>query len=365
MHDNPILLVDDDQDFCNLVRNYLQDDYSRLDICNDLETAKQFLNENKYDALLLDINLNGQNGGEILKYLRDVDTHLNRDLPSIIVSSHLTPEFIAKNRQKCADFLAKPFNNYDIIQALKRILNNFDDVDLDVNVDEVSQDPAVTEVLFEEVPCREPFDLPPNLKSVVVTVLDQLQHHPGLKKLFSSLNLKRSLDTYYDEHIGLLINIATGIAVQHQWSYGSFLEKLVYAAYLHDLYLIDKPHLAKISTKAQLEQQKSQLQFRDDRFVLEHPEFIASKLEKLSVIPADSITIIRQHHEMPDGTGFPLGLHFKRLHPMSVLFIVAHDLTDYIIDNPEWDLAKYCKTAGNKFTGAQFLKTLSALAQCK
>ncbi|MBI2519262.1 MAG: response regulator [Bdellovibrio sp.] len=360
MHENPILLVDDDPDFCNLIKNYLRDEHVRIDVCGDIESAKGRLNENKYDVLLLDINLNGQNGGEILKYLRNSDSHLNRDVPSIIVSSHLTPEFISKNRQKCADFLAKPFSDCDIIQALKRILIDPEDVSLD-SVRPEASGPA----LFEGVSYKEPFEIPPDLKNVVVNVLDQLQHHPGLKKLFDTLKVNRSLDSYYNEHIGLLLNIATGIAVQNEWSYGSYLEKLAYAAYLHDLYLIDKPHLAKISTKVQLEQQKANLKFREDRIVIEHPELMAIQLEKVQVIPADAITIIRQHHELPDGSGFPNGIHFKRFHPMSILFIVAHDLTDYIIDNPKWDLKLYCQNATTRFQGTQFLKMITSLSQCK
>ncbi|MEK6624406.1 MAG: response regulator [Bdellovibrionota bacterium] len=140
MYQNPILLVDDDQDFCNLVKQYLSNDYARIDVCSDIENAQNHLNETKYDALLLDLNLNGQNGGEILRFLRNPEHSLNRDVPTIIVSAHLTPEFIAKNRQKCADFLTKPISDHDILGALQRILNNQEidppDLALDLNLNE-------------------------------------------------------------------------------------------------------------------------------------------------------------------------------------------------------------------------------------
>ena len=266
--------------------------------------------------------------------------------------------------------MTKPISDHDILDALQRILNNQEidppDLALDLNLNEgqVSKE-SVPKVLFEEVSFNKPFDIPSELKGAVRGVLNQLNHQPGIKKIFDFLNVKPSTDSYYRDHLGLLLNIATAIGVQQECAYGSFFEILTYATYLHDWSLINKPHLIKISTKAELEQQKGQLQFREDRDVLEHPEWMASQLEKFQLVPADAITIIRQHHEMPDGTGFPHGINFKRLQPMSVLFIVAHDLTDNIIGKTEWDLKWYCQTAGHKFTGGQFLKTLSALSQCK
>jgi putative nucleotidyltransferase with HDIG domain len=51
--------------------------------------------------------------------------------------------------------------------------------------------------------------------------------------------------------------------------------------------------------------------------IKKHPQRGAELLEFLDQIPAEILAMIRQHHECPDGSGYPLGLTGRDLHPWS------------------------------------------------
>jgi hypothetical protein len=64
-----------------------------------------------------------------------------------------------------------------------------------------------------------------------------------------------------------------------------------------------------------------------------HPTEIAANLKKHRfLIPIETITIIEQHHEMPDGSGFPSGMASNRFNQLSAIFIVSQQFTEQLYD---------------------------------
>ena len=53
-------------------------------------------------------------------------------------------------------------------------------------------------------------------------------------------------------------------------------------------------------------------------------------LSKMPHIPFEVTFLIQCHHERPDGSGFPLGLSAHLIDDLSAVFIIAHDLVNYI-----------------------------------
>jgi hypothetical protein len=63
--------------------------------------------------------------------------------------------------------------------------------------------------------------------------------------------------------------------------------------------------------------------------VKEHPTDIASALKRNKLmIPIETITIIEQHHETPDGKGFPNGITGSRFNQLSAIFIISQQFTE-------------------------------------
>ncbi len=61
------------------------------------------------------------------------------------------------------------------------------------------------------------------------------------------------------------------------------------------------------------------------------------------MIPPDVDIIVSEHHERPDGTGFPQRKGYAALAPLSSVFIVAHDLVSYILNRKEnnWNIVSF------------------------
>lgn len=123
----------------------LEDDFSlnKL-ICNALESRGFFVTavdngydamtniiNNKYDLYILDINVPGFSGHEVLGEIRKK----HEDLPVIIVSAQLDIDYISKAYELgCNDYLKKPFELEELLlhikYHIKTILKN--DIDKDI-----------------------------------------------------------------------------------------------------------------------------------------------------------------------------------------------------------------------------------------
>jgi response regulator RpfG family c-di-GMP phosphodiesterase len=332
------------------------------------------LKEKLFSVVILDINLHGRNGAEVLRFLMDHPDNHNHQTPFIISSGAINAKFIEKNDKKFAGILTKPFDHEELFHLVNGIINpeelfadeleELDEVDEDL--DELQE--ALVETPSgnsEEIPylkCSLPFTIP-ELEVMVNKVLDQIKKTPQLKNLFSKLKVDRNADNYSQTRIGLLINIAVGIAEKLDWGSEKTLEKFVYAAYLHDMALTGRPDLAKILNFDKLESLKSTLSESDYKLVWNHPEIGASTLENHKEIPADVVAMVRQHHELPAGRGFPAKITYHKITPLSTVFIVAHDFTDYIMNDPNWKLETYLQKFKGKFKGVHFLKVMAVLKE--
>lgn len=62
-----------------------------------------------------------------------------------------------------------------------------------------------------------------------------------------------------------------------------------------------------------------------------HPIEVAEKLRaRRGLIPAETLTIIEQHHELPSGKGFPLGITANRFNHLSCIFILSQQFVELL-----------------------------------
>jgi HD-GYP domain-containing protein (c-di-GMP phosphodiesterase class II) len=94
-----------------------------------------------------------------------------------------------------------------------------------------------------------------------------------------------------------------------------------------------------------------------------HPQNAADIARRFSEVPPDVDTIIAQHHERPDGTGFPRRLSGNYIAPLASIFIVAHDLARYsrLRPNEKIDVKEFIKQGALKYKSSQFKKVLAVL----
>jgi len=187
----------------------------------------------------------------------------------------------------------------------------------------------------------------------------------NVKGLLKKLKVDRNPDQYFKIHVNLLCKLTVAIANILEWNTESTLEKLVYVSYMHDITLLEHPHLARIQNMEQFKQMEDQLPDDEIKLFLNHPEDIKLLVEKTKGHPIEADTIIYQHHELPSGEGFPNKVSTTRILPLSALFIIAHDLCNYILEHPKWDIDTYVKRCQDKYKGANFTKIIRRLSELK
>ena len=68
-----ILIVEDERALCDMLAKSLKRKGYETDVCYDGESALEWMLAEKYDLILLDLNLPGRDGMELLRALRERD----------------------------------------------------------------------------------------------------------------------------------------------------------------------------------------------------------------------------------------------------------------------------------------------------
>ena len=101
-----ILLLEDDILFSKTIKEYLNSLNYITETVFDLDSAEELVYNNKYDLLILDINVSGGNSLDLLERLRNAEYKT----PSIIISSSPNINEIERAYSiGCDDYIKKPF----------------------------------------------------------------------------------------------------------------------------------------------------------------------------------------------------------------------------------------------------------------
>lgn len=161
-------------------------------------------------------------------------------------------------------------------------------------------------------------------KTVKLT-LKLLGNNPKLSTILKKM--KQNAGGYISNHSLALAEIACALACKVEWHSSSTFVKLSIASFLHDLTLTDDD-LAQIQSLKEIERRKDIGVLQIQNYKL-HPVQAAEFSRQFREVPPDVDTIVVEHHERPDGSGFPRGLFHHQISPLSCLFIIAHDVLTY------------------------------------
>jgi DNA-binding response OmpR family regulator len=115
-----ILVVDDDVDILESIETLLEiEGYNVFTTAKGDETLK-LIYKNRPDLIILDLLLSGKDGAEICNEIR-ADEKI-KDTPVVMISAHPTAKSQAL-KVGANEFIAKPFETKDFLEAIKRNLN--------------------------------------------------------------------------------------------------------------------------------------------------------------------------------------------------------------------------------------------------
>lgn len=127
MSGSHILLVEDDNAIATVIRVALEGEGAQLDAVDTLAARDQALAASRYDAIVTDVILPDGNGLTGLRELRDAGEKLP---PVIVLSAQNTLDTAVRASEEGAfDYLPKPFDLDELIEALRAALRRADDSD--------------------------------------------------------------------------------------------------------------------------------------------------------------------------------------------------------------------------------------------
>ena len=113
-----ILLIDDDEELCELVSEYLTVEGFEVEATHDGESGLQKVSNGDYELAILDVMLPKMNGFDVLRELRKTST-----IPILMLTARGDDmERIVGLEIGADDYLPKPFNPRELVARLRAIL---------------------------------------------------------------------------------------------------------------------------------------------------------------------------------------------------------------------------------------------------
>jgi two-component system phosphate regulon response regulator OmpR len=126
---NHILVVDDDDRIRSLIKDYLVDKNYIVSTAENAEKAKIKLEYLKFDIIILDVMMPGQDGYDLTKEIRK-----KMKVPIILLTAKGEVENRIKGLELGADdYIGKPFEPKELLLRIKNITSKSKKIDLNLN----------------------------------------------------------------------------------------------------------------------------------------------------------------------------------------------------------------------------------------
>ncbi|MBY0518253.1 MAG: HD domain-containing protein [Bacteriovoracaceae bacterium] len=164
-----------------------------------------------------------------------------------------------------------------------------------------------------------------------------VRKEPEVKKFIEKIF--RPEHAWMVRHNLIITHVACAIASELGWISEQTFIKIATASMLHDMALprLDQDEeIWMMSVQGERMREGLDKEMKD---FLQHPIEGAQQIRRHKSIPPDTDKIILEHHEMPDGTGFPRALSASQISPLGAVFILSHAIATILIH--EGDPAKW------------------------
>ena len=118
-----ILIVEDERALCDTIARSLRRLAYSVDCCYDGQSAAEMLAVERFDLVVLDLNLPGEDGMTVLRTLRERD----RDTKVLILSARCeVADKVAGLDAGANDYLTKPFEPQELLACVRLLLRRTD-----------------------------------------------------------------------------------------------------------------------------------------------------------------------------------------------------------------------------------------------
>ena len=246
------------------------------------------LNSNKYIKVI--------NGGSNYQ-LEDITKYLEKNQRYLYINANDCNHFVDTFRKTSfLEFLNEPGSEEDLASRIHIVLKGLvSTVGVDANTIEMTS-------------------------KYISTVEEVAKDDDKLARLLFKM---RNKGDYLYDHSYMTACVGIFILKQLPWYSHAMVDKLGKAAIFHDITL-DDTRLAQI-TDSTSSLEELNLSKEEITKVKKHGFEIAKLLERANQLDTDLEHILINHHERPNGQGFPKGLTASQIRPLTALFILSHE----------------------------------------
>jgi len=160
--------------------------------------------------------------------------------------------------------------------------------------------------------------------NTVDSVMESFKLKP---ELFSTVEEFISSKSFLSEHSVAIAIVGCAMARKMKLNSDFIFKKIVFAALFHDIALKDCDQSFIINIESP---EYSDLSADEKKEFSCHINDAINFLSKIPGTPSNVESIILEHHERPNGKGYPRGLDSFNVSPLGAVFIVAEDFVHHI-----------------------------------
>ncbi len=159
-------------------------------------------------------------------------------------------------------------------------------------------------------------------------IATNLREKPDFAKLVKSVV---SMGDEFSRHSLGAVVMSNLLVAQLDWSSPKLLAPITMGAFFHDIGLKELPQ--ELWFKNRIEMSREEIALYET-----HPALGVQMLNSIPFITPDVLRIVQEHHEIPNGAGFPNKLRLDRIFPMAKIVsfgnMLAHEMFDPNPDQP-------------------------------
>ncbi|MBP3718429.1 MAG: response regulator transcription factor [Eubacterium sp.] len=118
-----LLVVEDDREISGLLQQFLQENNFEVDVANEGNEASEYIQNEKYDIILMDMMLPYKSGDVLIKELRDSSDKDKKRTPVIVISAKTMKDTrLEVLRMGADDYIIKPFDLDEVLVRIEVVL---------------------------------------------------------------------------------------------------------------------------------------------------------------------------------------------------------------------------------------------------
>ncbi|HEX6643894.1 MAG TPA: HD domain-containing phosphohydrolase [Gemmatimonadales bacterium] len=275
LSDGPVtvLVVDDEQSILSALRRFLSGQGFEVELATTGEEALEILRRRKVTCMLLDVNLPGMKGVDLVPLVMQAEP----DIALLMLTAVNDATAAALCMQRGAlDYLTKPIDLDVLSRAIQRALSRRH---------ARLEDQRLNQWLKEEVAVR----------SAEVRAERANQERISVATLEALVNALEAKDPYLRGHSARVADLAASIAAEMGFD-DEAIERVRTAGRLHDI--------GKIGIREEILNKQGPLTDEEYEHVKQHVVVGSQILSPLTHL-REVIAFVRSHHERWDGFGYP------------------------------------------------------------